>query len=179
MQVDEKPIVPRQRNLDTNFVDDDELQAALARSRRAKLQKAKKLSPEEIARRSKSACPSEYCTIPVTDSSPIVAEERAKSEGPAQEVIKVEDDDDGDDDDDRTVMMSRTTSYIVRVTNLPLGLLAIYVYAIYLSLSLIDNVELSRCYILLSPSSSVIGHRARHHQCGFFNESILYYLIIS
>ena len=53
MQVDEKPIVPRQRNLDTNFVDDDELQAALARSRRAKLQKAKKLSPEEIARRSK------------------------------------------------------------------------------------------------------------------------------
>lgn len=54
MQVDEKPIVPRQRNLDTNFVDDDELQAALARSRRAKLQKTKKLSPEEIARRSES-----------------------------------------------------------------------------------------------------------------------------
>lgn len=42
MQVDEKPIVPRQRNLDVNFVDDDELQAALARSRRAKLQKPKK-----------------------------------------------------------------------------------------------------------------------------------------
>ncbi|KAI0671743.1 SART-1 protein [Trametes maxima] len=50
MQVDEKPIVPRQRNLDVNFVDDDELQAALARSRRAKLQKPKKLSPEEIAK---------------------------------------------------------------------------------------------------------------------------------
>ncbi|OJT11466.1 U4/U6.U5 tri-snRNP-associated protein 1 [Trametes pubescens] len=49
MQVDEKPIVPRQRNLDANFVDDDELQAALARSRRAKLQRPKKLSPEEIA----------------------------------------------------------------------------------------------------------------------------------
>lgn len=52
MQVDKKPIVPRPRNLDANFVDDDELQAALARSRRAKLQKRKKLSPEEIARQS-------------------------------------------------------------------------------------------------------------------------------
>ncbi|KAF7797098.1 hypothetical protein EIP86_008290 [Pleurotus ostreatoroseus] len=51
MQVDEKPIVPRQRNLDSNFVDDDELQAALARSRRAKTQKPKKLSPEELAKR--------------------------------------------------------------------------------------------------------------------------------
>jgi U4/U6.U5 tri-snRNP-associated protein 1 len=56
MQVDEKPIVPRQRNLDDNFVDDDELQAALARSRRAKLQKRKKVSPEELAKRSKSCC---------------------------------------------------------------------------------------------------------------------------
>ena len=52
MQVDEKPIVPRQRNLDSNFVDDDELQAALARSRRAKLKKPKKLSPEELAKKS-------------------------------------------------------------------------------------------------------------------------------
>ena len=54
MQVDEKSIVPRPRNLDSNFVDDDELQAALARSRRAKLQKPKKLSPEEIAQKSMS-----------------------------------------------------------------------------------------------------------------------------
>ncbi|KZT73696.1 SART-1 protein [Daedalea quercina L-15889] len=76
MQVDEKSIVPRPRNLDTNFVDDDELQAVLARSRRAKLQKAKKLLPEEIARR--------------------IAEERTKSEGPATEIIKIEDDDDGE-----------------------------------------------------------------------------------
>ena len=57
MQVDEKPIVPRPRNLDANFVDDDELQAALARSRRAKLQKPKKLSPEEIARQSTHIIP--------------------------------------------------------------------------------------------------------------------------
>ncbi|TFK84613.1 SART-1 protein [Polyporus arcularius HHB13444] len=74
MQVDEKPIVPRPRNLDANFVDDDELQAALARSRRAKLQKRKKLSPEEIAKQ--------------------IAEQRAKSE--ARDAIMVEDDDDGE-----------------------------------------------------------------------------------
>ena len=51
MDVDEKPFVPRVRDLDTNFVDDDELQAALARSRRTKI-KTKKLSPEEIAMKS-------------------------------------------------------------------------------------------------------------------------------
>lgn len=52
MAVDEKPVVPRARDLDMNFVDDDELQASLARARRAKTkQRAKKLSPEEIARR--------------------------------------------------------------------------------------------------------------------------------
>ena len=37
-------------NPDANFVDDEELQAALARSRRAKLKKPKKVSPEELAR---------------------------------------------------------------------------------------------------------------------------------
>lgn len=51
MEVDQMPIVPRPRELDANFVDDDELQAALARSRRAKLHKPKKVSPEEIARK--------------------------------------------------------------------------------------------------------------------------------
>jgi len=72
MDVDVKPIVPRERNLDANFVDDDDLQAALARSRRAKI-KAKKLSPEEIARK--------------------IAEERTRSElTNGEETIKVEDD---------------------------------------------------------------------------------------
>lgn len=52
MDVDQKPIVPRVRDLNTNFVDDDELQAALARSRKAKLHKAKKLSPEQLAQKS-------------------------------------------------------------------------------------------------------------------------------
>jgi U4/U6.U5 tri-snRNP-associated protein 1 len=49
MDVDQ-PVAPS-RNLDTNFVDDDELQAALARSRKAKMKKVSKLSPKEIARR--------------------------------------------------------------------------------------------------------------------------------
>jgi U4/U6.U5 tri-snRNP-associated protein 1 len=51
MQVDEKVMIPRSRELDANFVDDDELQAALARSRKAKLHKAKKLSPDEVAKK--------------------------------------------------------------------------------------------------------------------------------
>ncbi|KAJ7593127.1 SART-1 family-domain-containing protein [Mycena floridula] len=50
MDVDDKPAQPRVRDLDVNFVDDDELQAALARSRKAKLFKPKKVSPEELAR---------------------------------------------------------------------------------------------------------------------------------
>lgn len=54
MEVDEKPVVPRPRELDANFVDDDELQAALARTRRAKIHNTKKLSPEEIARKGQS-----------------------------------------------------------------------------------------------------------------------------
>jgi SART-1 family len=53
MQVDEKPIIPQPRNLDANFVDDDELQAALARSRKTKIHKSKKLSPEDVAKKSK------------------------------------------------------------------------------------------------------------------------------
>ena len=94
MQVDEKPIVPRPRNLDANFVDDDELQAALARSRRAKLQKPKKLSPEEIARQ---GTPSPlvrplFCT---DDNICLVAAQRAKSE--SKDAIVVEDEDDGAD----------------------------------------------------------------------------------
>jgi U4/U6.U5 tri-snRNP-associated protein 1 len=52
MDVDRKPIIPRARDLDTNFVDDDDLQAALARSRKAKLHKAKKQTPEQLAQKS-------------------------------------------------------------------------------------------------------------------------------
>ena len=54
MQVEEKPIIPEARDLDVNFVDDDDLQAVLARSRKAKLWKPQKLSPEEVAKKSRS-----------------------------------------------------------------------------------------------------------------------------
>ncbi|KAH9994826.1 SART-1 family-domain-containing protein [Russula vinacea] len=71
MEIDVKPVVPRVRDLDANFVDDDELQAALASARRAKI-KTKKISPEEIAQR--------------------IAEERARSEEPSViDLVKVED----------------------------------------------------------------------------------------
>lgn len=53
MQVDEKPIISEARDLDVNFVDDDDLQAVLARSRKAKLRKPLKLTPEEVAKKSK------------------------------------------------------------------------------------------------------------------------------
>ncbi|RDB26410.1 U4/U6.U5 tri-snRNP-associated protein 1 [Hypsizygus marmoreus] len=79
MDVDEKPIVPRVRDLDTNFVDDDELQAALARSRKAKLHRAKKLTPEQLAKK--------------------ISEQRAQEEQEARESIKVEEVSEGEGDD--------------------------------------------------------------------------------
>lgn len=51
MAVDSKPVITPARDMDANFVDDDDLQAALSRSRQAKLRKTKKVSPEELARR--------------------------------------------------------------------------------------------------------------------------------
>ena len=85
MEVDEKPVVPRTRELDANFVDDDELQAALARQRRAKIHK-KKLSPEEVARKSRCIPLCVTCSylFPVTA-------DRAREHSPrAQDVIRVE-----------------------------------------------------------------------------------------
>jgi U4/U6.U5 tri-snRNP-associated protein 1 len=52
MAVDAESAVPAARDLDANFVDDDDLQAALSRSRMAKTRKMKKVSPEELAMRS-------------------------------------------------------------------------------------------------------------------------------
>ncbi|KAG8937257.1 hypothetical protein FRC02_000027 [Tulasnella sp. 418] len=51
VKMEVEDIVPRTRDLDANFIDDDELQAALARSRRQKVAKAPKLTPEDIAKR--------------------------------------------------------------------------------------------------------------------------------
>jgi U4/U6.U5 tri-snRNP-associated protein 1 len=91
MEVDEKPIVPiqRERDLNANFVDDDELQAALARSRRAKLTKAKKLSPEELAKKSESTLPT-YLIHGLTFS--LVAEERTQEVSAELNDVKTEED---------------------------------------------------------------------------------------
>ncbi|TCD69343.1 hypothetical protein EIP91_007899 [Steccherinum ochraceum] len=102
MQVDDKPIVPLQRNLDSNFVDDDDLQAALARSRRAKLAKPKKLSPEEVARR--------------------IAEEREQAmatDGP--EVIKIEDDDDLPEAGEGGLTFDDTSEFVRTITYDPVA----------------------------------------------------------
>ena len=50
MEVDVKPVIP---NMDANFVDDDDLQAVLAQSRRRKLNKPKIMTAEEIAEKRK------------------------------------------------------------------------------------------------------------------------------
>ena len=51
VEVDTKPIPKREIDLNVNFVDDEDLQALLARQRRAKMKERKVLKPEEIARR--------------------------------------------------------------------------------------------------------------------------------
>ena len=109
MQVDEKPIVPRPRNLDANFVDDDELQAALARSRRAKLQKPKKLSPEEIAKQSTLCYSSHDCLNANVPSE--VAEQRAKPE--TKDVIMVED---GDGAGEGGLTIDDTSEFVRAIT---------------------------------------------------------------
>lgn len=48
---DEKPLT-RVRDLDDGFVDDEDIQAVLARQRRMKVKKAKPLDPEAIAQKS-------------------------------------------------------------------------------------------------------------------------------
>ncbi|KAF8638256.1 hypothetical protein AX17_002278 [Amanita inopinata Kibby_2008] len=98
MDVDEKPIIPveRERNLDANFVDDEDLQAALARSRRAKLQKAKKLTPEQLARK--------------------IAEQQAHEEAEAQKARKVEDE--YQEEEDLSGLTFDDTSEFVRTVGL-------------------------------------------------------------
>lgn len=85
MQIDDASTAPS-ANLDTNFVDDDELQAALARSRKAKMRKMPKLTPEEIARRSKLVFLSQ---TPYTYMRTVV-EEREAEAADAQNAMKEE-----------------------------------------------------------------------------------------
>ncbi|KAJ6531811.1 SART-1 family-domain-containing protein [Mycena capillaripes] len=104
MDVDQKPIVPRPRDLEANFVDDDDLQAALARSRKAKLRKATKMTPEELAKK--------------------VAEQRAQEEAEAraQEMVKVEevDDEDGEGDASGALTFDDTSEFVRAVGNNPI-----------------------------------------------------------
>ena len=51
MDVDQQP-EPRIRDLDANLVNNNDLQAALSRLRKAKLRKTKKMTPEELAQKS-------------------------------------------------------------------------------------------------------------------------------
>ncbi|KAF8349106.1 SART-1 family-domain-containing protein [Amanita rubescens] len=62
MDVDEKPIVPveREHDFNVNFVDDDELKSALTHLRRAKLHKTKKFTPEQLAQKTEDAQEEEY-----------------------------------------------------------------------------------------------------------------------
>ncbi|KAF9267736.1 SART-1 protein [Marasmius fiardii PR-910] len=92
MEVEQQPIV---RDLNANFVDDDELQAVLARSRRAKLNKPKKLSPEELAKK--------------------IAQQRREEE--TSTPIKVEDDirmEEADDDESSGGLTFDDTSEFIR-----------------------------------------------------------------
>ncbi|TFK40352.1 SART-1 family-domain-containing protein [Crucibulum laeve] len=93
MDVDQKPIVPRERNFDTNFVDDDELQAALTRSRKAKLHKTKKLTPEQLAKK--------------------IAEERAQEESAAREAsVKAEEAADNEGEDGEGLVFDETSEFV-------------------------------------------------------------------
>lgn len=51
MDIDNDVKSRRERNVDENFVDDDELQASLARARREKTRKVKVMTQEEIAQK--------------------------------------------------------------------------------------------------------------------------------
>ncbi|KAL0573698.1 hypothetical protein V5O48_008269 [Marasmius crinis-equi] len=117
MEVEQQPIV---RDLDANFVDDDELQAALARSRRAKLNKPKKLSPEELAKKSKH--PVSVLRAARADILP-VAQQRAEEEAGANTPIKVEDDvkmDDTDGEESGGLTFDDTSEFIRNVGNNPI-----------------------------------------------------------
>jgi U4/U6.U5 tri-snRNP-associated protein 1 len=54
MVVNEKPLTKRVVDLDVNFVNDEELQAALAKQRCTKMKERCALKPEDIARKGKS-----------------------------------------------------------------------------------------------------------------------------
>ncbi|KAG5642574.1 hypothetical protein DXG03_002525 [Asterophora parasitica] len=100
MEVDQKPNIPRARDLDANFVDDDDLQAALARSRKAKLHKLKKLTPEQLAAK--------------------IAGQRAQEEEEARQVVKVDSDNEGDGEASGGLTFDDTSEFVRAVGNNPI-----------------------------------------------------------
>ncbi|KAJ4477177.1 SART-1 family-domain-containing protein [Lentinula aciculospora] len=100
MDVDATP-VPRIPDLDVNFVDDDELQAALARSRRAKLTRPKKVTPEELARR--------------------VAEEQVAQEREALMKARDEDVKMNDEEETKGLVFNDTSEFVRAVGNNPIA----------------------------------------------------------
>ncbi|THV07440.1 SART-1 protein [Dendrothele bispora CBS 962.96] len=101
MDIDQKPIVPRERNLDANFVDDDELQAALARSRRAKLHKANKMRPEDLAKR--------------------IAEQREEEQKEDVVMVKVENGDSVESEPEGGLTFDDTSEFVRAVGNNPIS----------------------------------------------------------
>jgi U4/U6.U5 tri-snRNP-associated protein 1 len=89
MTVDVPP-PPEPSTANDTFVDDDDLQALLARERRAKMKKAR-LDPEEIARRSES----EF--LPMTDKTDVllVAEEQQEERANVDMEPKAEEESEG------------------------------------------------------------------------------------
>ena len=107
MQVDEKPIIPEARDLDVNFVDDDDLQAVLARSRRAKLRKPQKLSAEEVAKKSTFYF---LFVLSLSDCDrPLVAEQRAQS-------MNVDDGQGAANDEDDGLTFDDTSEFVRSIT---------------------------------------------------------------
>lgn len=115
MDVDQR-IVPLVRDLDANFVDDDELQAALARSRQAKLRKTKKLSPEDLARKSGYSLYMSLMRLNIERF--IVAEQRAKEEEEEnQNLVKAED---PDLEEEGGLTFDETSEFVQAVGNNPI-----------------------------------------------------------
>ncbi|KAJ6619769.1 SART-1 family-domain-containing protein [Mycena sp. CBHHK59/15] len=117
MDVDQKPIVPRARDLDANFVDDDDLQAALARTRKAKLHKATKMTPEQLAKKSESI---DMLYIVLLTDVAGVAEQRAQDEAEAQEIVKVEEALDDDTGNSGGLTFDDTSEFVRAVGNNPI-----------------------------------------------------------
>lgn len=78
MAVDDTPLPPRVVNDNINFVDDDELQAALAIQRRSKMKARKVLKPEEIAR--KGPYPAQLL-ITISQNRPVKEEKDGEANG--------------------------------------------------------------------------------------------------